>query len=137
MPLTRLTRQVQAVLTANGIAYSELPDGYSVRFSSAVVRIHLGTFGSQTIVQFRSDVLSNVEQPLAVVHAEVNGLNAETTFGRWVYYGDDRVVALEGDLLGDHLQDAELMTSLATLARLADGHDDRLQARIGGEKAVE
>jgi hypothetical protein len=52
-------------------------------------------------------------------------------------YDSERVVSLEYDLLGDHLQEDELMTALALIAREADHHDDVLQQKFGGRKAFE
>ncbi len=46
-------------------------------------------------------------------------------------------ILVEYDLLGDHLQEDELMTALATIARLADRQDDVLQLRFGGARAFE
>ncbi len=44
---------------------------------------------------------------------------------------------LEYDMIADHMQEEELMTALAMLARLADQQDDRLQQRFGGLRAFE
>jgi hypothetical protein len=46
-------------------------------------------------------------------------------------------ISVEYDLLGDHLQENELMTGLAELARLADHHDDQLQQKLGGRRSFE
>lgn len=138
MPLKRVRRQVGAVLESNGFRSSENETGFSLRFASAIVHISLASFGRQVLIQLRSNVLCDVAAPAAdVVLREVNRLNCQSLFGKWVFYAEEGIVALEYDLLGDHLQEEELMTALATVARLADRHDDLLQAELGGRKSVE
>lgn len=93
--------------------------------------------GKQTLIQISADVLSDVQAVTKVVLKQMNRLNMASQFGRWVYYRDSRTVSVEYDLLGDHLQENELMTALAALARAADHHDDQLQSVLGGHRAFE
>jgi hypothetical protein len=138
MTVLRVRRQIAAVLETNGLRWTERTDGFSLRFSSAVLHVTLATLGAQVLIQIRSNVLCDVAEPSTEkVLAEVNRLNCGSLFGKWAYYVDERVVALEYDLLGDHLQEEELMTAVATVARLADRHDDLLQTEVGGKKAVD
>ncbi|OBG78136.1 hypothetical protein A5700_17600 [Mycobacterium sp. E1214] len=67
----------------------------------------------------------------------MNALNMTSKFCRWVYYEDSKTISVEYVLLGDHLQENELMTALAALARRADYHDDLLQQKLGGKRAFE
>lgn len=138
MSQQRVRRQVAAVLEANSLTWTPTPaGGMYLRFSSAGVAIEVGTWGSQTLIQIRSNVLSGVEAATKTVLKEMNRLNEESQFGRWVYYKKSRTVAVEYDLIGDHLQENELMTGLAALARAADFHDDQLQRTLGGVRAFE
>ncbi len=111
--------------------------GIFLRFSSAGVSIELTNWGSQTLIQISSQVLAEVGGETDIVLGEVNRLNEESQFGRWVFYVKSRAIAVEYDLLGDHLQENELMTALAALARAADYHDDHLQKQVGGRRAFE
>jgi hypothetical protein len=138
MTVTRVRRQVAAILEGNGLRSTERGDGFSLRFSSAVVHLRFAMLGEQVLIQLRSNVLCDVAtRRTESVLEELNRLNCASFFGKWVYYVEERLVALEYDLLGDHLQEEELMTALATVARLADRHDDILQGVVGGRKAVE
>jgi hypothetical protein len=133
----RFQRQIEGILEGNGFKWLESEDGVVLRFSSALVHIGVFEWGNQTLIRFRSDVLRNVRADDLDILESVNTLNCETSFGRWAYYGDEETIALEYDLLADHLQEAELMTALASVARLADRHDDRLQGDLGGDRAFE
>lgn len=138
MSREQVYRQICGILEANALTWSETPTGgMFLRFSSAGLMIDLRPWGNQTLIHISSDVLSEVEAPEAQVLREVNNLNQEAHFVRWVFYGDTRTVALEYDLLGDHLQENELMTALSVLARQADFQDDRLQRTLRGRKAFD
>ncbi|AEF41272.1 T3SS (YopN, CesT) and YbjN peptide-binding chaperone 1 [Hoyosella subflava] len=133
----RLRRQVEAILDSNGMSWVAHESGYSLRFASAIVHVLVTEWGRQTVIQIRSDVLRDVAAEPSVVVDEVNELNCETTFGRWAYYRNDRLIVLEYDLLADHLQEAELMVALVRLARWADSKDDALAEKLGGKRAIE
>jgi hypothetical protein len=133
-----ILRQVRAILEANELAASDTATGVALRFDSAIVSIAVSEFGSQRLIQIRANVLSAVPKENAglILH-EINRLNCESVFGKWSFYPNERVVALEYDLLGDFLQEAELMTALQMTARLADHYDDQLQQRFGGLRAID
>jgi hypothetical protein len=138
MTQRRVHKQIGAILEGNSLTWTETDTGgMFLRFSSAGVAIEVSRWGSQTLIQISSNVLSGVEAATKRVLKEVNRLNMESQFGRWVYYKDSRTVSVEYDLLGDHLQEDELMTGLAALARAADHHDDQLQRALGGRRAFE
>jgi hypothetical protein len=130
--------QVAAILEVSSLTWTETSaGGMFIRFSSAGVSIELVGWGAQTLIQISSNVLSGVQAPVESVLREVNQLNTISQFGRWVYYAEAGTISVEYDLLGDHLQENELMTGLAALARLADHHDDQLQQRLGGRRSFE
>ena len=136
--LERLRKQVLAILEGNGFAWTAHDDGLELRFSSAVVSITFSNWGSQALIHLRANVLSGLgSSTAAAALEEANNLNCDTVFGRWVYYIDGGILALEYDLLGDHLQEPELMTALATIARRADHYDDKLQLVLGGRRATD
>lgn len=138
MSRQQIYRQICGILVANSFTWTETPTGgMFLRFSSAGVVIDLRPWGDQTLIHFSSQVLSGIEVPASIALNEVNDLNKASHFARWVYYDDSRSIALEYDILGDHLQENELMTALNSLARQADYHDDRLQRKLRGRRAFE
>lgn len=138
MTAQHVYKQIAAILEANSLSWTETSTGgIFLRFSSAGVSIELGAWGVQTLIQVSADVLTGVDAPGRQARREVNRLNVESHFCRWVYYRDSKTISVEYDLLGDHLQENELMTSLAALARAADFHDDELQKVLGGRRAFE
>lgn len=138
MSRQQVFRQIAAILEANSLSWSETASGgMYLRFASAGVAIDLASRGTQTLIEISSDVLRGVEAEVQSVLTEVNSLNKTTNFGRWVYYEDSQTISVEYDLLGDHLQENELMTGLASVARRADYHDDMLQRKLGGLRAFE
>lgn len=134
-----IKRQVRAILESNGLRWSEEDGGYTLRFASAALLLGFASVGQQTVIALRAPVLRDV--PIASgsngLLARLNELNCESHFGKWAFYGNERLVVLEYDLLGDHLQENELMTALTTLARLADQQDDLLQREFGGLRSFE
>ncbi len=134
-----IKRQVQAILESNGLRWSEEDGGYTLRFASAALLLGFTSVGHQTVIALRAPVLRDV--PIATgstaLLARLNELNCGSHFGKWAFYGNERLVVLEYDLLGDHLQENELMTALTTLARLADQQDDLLQREFGGLRSFE
>ena len=138
MSQQRVRKQIAAILEANSLSWTDTPTGgMYLRFSTAGVSIEIGSWGAQTLIQISSNVLSRVEAEPKQAYKEVNSLNAASEFGRWVYYKKSRLIAVEYDLLGDHLQENELMTGLAAVARAADFHDEQLKGRLGGVRAFE
>jgi hypothetical protein len=132
-------RQVLAILESNGLSWSEQDGGLAMRFSSALLWLSFVAGGNQTVIALRAPILRRL--PLAsqgpTLLARINELNCQSHFGKWAYYHEDQLLALEYDLLGDHLQENELMTAVTRIARLADQQDDVLQNEFGGERSFE
>ncbi|CAM3359117.1 hypothetical protein MYCO108962_16465 [Mycobacterium colombiense] len=138
MSRQKVYRQITAILEANSLTWTETPSGsIHLRFASAGVTIQLLDRGSQTLIEISSDVLVGVDATNACILQEVNALNMTSNFCRWVYYEESKTISVEYVLLGDHLQENELMTGLAALARRADYHDDLLQKKLGGVRSFE
>lgn len=138
MTMQHVHKQIEAILEANSLTWSETSTGgMYLRFSSAGVAIELSSWGAQTLIQISADVLIDIDAAGRLARREVNRLNGESQFCRWVYYSETKTISVEYDLLGDHLQENELMTSLAALARAADYHDDHLKKTLGGHRAFE
>jgi hypothetical protein len=132
-------QQCLAILDSNGLTWIERNGYFSLRFASAQLNLGFVTLGEQIVITLRAPVLRNVpvESQTDAILATLNGLNRASHFGKWAFYDEERVIALEYDLLGDHLQENELMTALTMLARLADQQDDLLKQQFGGSRAFE
>ncbi len=138
MTTRHVRKQIIAILEANSLNWSETQtDGMYLRFSSAGVSIELASWGVQTLIQISANVLTDITATGRAARREVNRLNGESQFCRWVYYRESKTISVEYDLLGDHLQENELMTCLAALARAADFHDDNLRVVLGGRQAFD
>lgn len=132
-------RQVLAILESNGLRWAEQDGGLTMRFSSALLGLNFVALGHQTLIALRAPVLRRLplESQGPTLLAKLNELNCRSHFGKWALYPEEQLIALEYDLLGDHLQENELMTAVTMIARLADQQDDMLQREFGGEKSFE
>ena len=134
----RVKQQVRSILEANSLPWTESSSGaLYLRFASASVAIEFAKWGEQTLIEISSHVLTDVEGGTKRILLAINELNKASNFGRWIYYIETRTISVEYDMLGDHLQEDELMTGLAAVARLADRHDDLLKQEFGGSRAFE
>jgi hypothetical protein len=135
---SQVRRNVVAILDHNGLPHSDDDNGYAVRFSSALLRVGFSSIGTQVVITLGATVLRGVQVADRIgLLNRLNDLNQETHFGKWVFYDDETAIAVEYDLLGDHLQEDELMTAIAALARVADREDDLLKDVFGGLRAFE
>lgn len=132
-------RQILAILESNGLHWSSRDGGLTMRFSSAMLWLSFVEIGHQTVIALRAPVLRQVplEAQGPALLARLNELNCRSHFGKWALYAEEQLVALEYDLLGDHLQENELMTAVVRIARLADQQDDVLQEEFGGLRSFE
>jgi hypothetical protein len=60
-------------------------------------------------------------------------VNAQSPFGKFSYYADSAVVAVEYEMLGESLDAAELYTGMDMVAALAGEWEKKLQPDFGGE----
>jgi hypothetical protein len=60
-------------------------------------------------------------------------MNARVAFGKFSYYEDTAVLAVEYELLGDSLDAPELYSGINVVGSLADEWDEQLQEDFGGE----
>ena len=99
--MQRVIEQVAGILHRNGDAVRDpggrqrLPD--HARFER---HLHLvAQYGETVMVSVHSPVLQEIEQgnQLLDILTAVNDLNAGTRFARFVYYPEERVIAVEYD----------------------------------------
>lgn len=138
---SQVRHRAEAILESNGLRPTRKNEDLVLRFASAAVVVGFFRVGAQVVITLRSPVLSDISLGHVAteeVLLEVNKRNCDTHFGKWVFYEDVRVIAVEYDLLGDHLQEEELLTAIAAIARLADSGDDALQQQLGtGRRAAD
>lgn len=137
---SKTRRLVAEILEANEFSFELVEGVFHLRFSSSRVQILIDDVGDQTLVELRSRVLRDIpdlQGQAPMILRKLNSLNDRSRFCKWILIDSNHQIDLEYDLLGDHLQEEELVTALALLARLADREDDRLQELFGGRKAFE
>lgn len=138
--VAKTRRLVAEILEAHDFTFELLDDSFHLRFASSRVQILVVEVGGQTLVELRSRVLRDIpdiQEQAPHILRKINSLNDRIRFCKWILIDSNHEIDLEYDLLGDHLQEEELVTALALLARLADREDDRLQELFGGRKAFE
>jgi hypothetical protein len=127
--------QVAGILHRNGVEFDTRADGneYRIVRDTSATFISFSRLGSGTMISFYSPVLQEIEEDdrLAELYELMNELNAASRFGRFVYYPELRVIALEYDLLADDLQEAELMHALTLISDVANAQDEELKIRLG------
>ena len=108
--------------------------GYHGGFGSARVFVDVvPVLEESTAVRASSPVLSDVElsEELAL---ELMRLSGERPFGTYSYQPGRREVWFEHAILGDDLDKVELESAIEVVAETADGQDDVLAERFGGQR---
>jgi hypothetical protein len=133
--MQRVIEQVAGILHRNGVEFDTRADGneYRILRDSSATFVSFHRFGDATIVSLYSPVLQEVEEAdrIGEIFQAMNDLNASSRFGRFVYYPELRVIALEYDLVGDELQESELMYAVDLISTVANSQDEELKLRLG------
>jgi hypothetical protein len=133
--MQRVIEQVAGILHRNSVEFDTRADGneYRILRDSSATFLSFHRIGDSTLVSLYSPVLQEVEEGdrIAEICQAMNDLNASSRFGRFVYYPELRVIALEYDLLGDDLQEAELMYAVDRISNVANAQDEELKVRLG------
>jgi len=84
---------------------------------------------------------------LAFVNIDVNvnndlvkylmDLNKNILFGKFVVLEDQKMVLCQHSLLGEKLDQEELMVGIAAIVLTADKYDDEIKARFGGMRVID
>jgi hypothetical protein len=122
-------------LQSHGIAYEhEAGDRLVVDYGSARLKIVVRRTGESSVMHVSACVLDAVavsdDDELRLLRS-LNERNRALPYGKFFLDPSTEEIHVEYELLGDHLQDAEFMNALTTVARLADDHDDLLMAELG------
>lgn len=135
LAVQKVIEQVAGVLARNGVDFDTRADGneYRILVDSSATFIAFSEFAGHVMISIHSPLLQEVEEPepLGPLLEVVNDLNAQSRFGRFVYYPELRVVALEYDLLGDDLQESELMNAVTLISHVANSRDEELKLALG------
>ncbi len=133
--MQRLIEQVAGILHRNGVEFDTRADGtqYRILLDSSATFVSFSDFGGRSVVSLYSPILQEVDEAGGVgpILEALNDLNAASRFGRFVYYPELRVIALEYDLLGDDLQEGELMNAVGFVSETANAQDEELKLVLG------
>jgi hypothetical protein len=133
--MQRLIEQVAGILHRNGVEFDTRADGtqYRILLDSSATFVSFSDYGGRSVVSLYSPILQEVDEAGGVgpILEALNDLNAASRFGRFVYYPELRVIALEYDLLGDDLQEGELMNAVGLVSETANAQDEELKLVLG------
>lgn len=106
---------------------------FFLRYGSTVVMISLFEEKERTYCRFAATVLMDVKPKLELV-VRLLRLNTEVLFGAFLLF-EDNTLAFTHTLLGETMDFNEFQHALEYVAKVADDHDEELQALAGGERA--
>jgi hypothetical protein len=87
-----------------------------------------------TLVRVYAQVVSGVRPDPALFRTLLT-LNAKMRFGAFAFVPDGNLVLIVHSMLGgEHIDAQELTATVSDIALLADGYDDRIVARYGGQR---
>ena len=140
--LDRAQERVRRYLDGSGHAWEDRDGVFELAFGSTRVRIRAHRWTSKhTILRMRAQVLVDVGlDDNDHRFEEFNRMNDRFLFGKifWTPTSNGRGdIVLEHNLIGETLDEEEFSAALLALAMAADDLDDRLQAHLGGDRAVE
>lgn len=137
MPDERVIQQVYGILSMNKVEFRTDDTGKSflVPYGSAGVFVDFRDWADgQTLVNLHAFVLDQVdvadERRLKILE-ELNEVNKANYLGKVYLDVEAKTIVLEHDLLGNELDADELMSTLRTVASMADELDDRLRETLG------
>lgn len=140
MPTADETRmKVQRILSSNGTV--ELSgENLFVKMGSTVARITVIDWGDgNTLVKIDAPILFDVPVTDELYKYVAQNSNKRFFGALGLVEGDDGLAILHMDqtILGDTLDEPELMFAVVLVAQTADKLDDELQSRFGGQRLVD
>jgi hypothetical protein len=132
--LDAFAAQVDGWLLQRGLAGDVSPDGFWLaRFGSTVVMLSLFEDEGRLHLRFCSVLVSGAQTSLDLV-LRLLRLNNEVLFGAFQVF-DDQTLAFTHTVVAEGLSEAAFHATLLYVARVADDHDEELQALAGGQRA--
>ena len=131
--LDGVQERIEAILSAAGYPFTVGEDGRAcVERGSCAVFISAHEWQDRyTIVELVSPVLSGIGKSEGLLE-KLNELNEKLYFGKAYWRNDE--VWLAHNLLGDRLDNEELIASVGMIAVASDHLDDELKKRFGGKR---
>jgi hypothetical protein len=120
-------------------AYRKVDTGlYVVHQGSAYVTISVLDSGKEghekPIVRIYAQVVSGVK-PEPSLFRQLLILNSRMRFGAFAYIPEGEVILFSHSILGgENMDPRELVATVGDVALIADGYDDRIVARYGGQR---
>ena len=136
-----VTAKVQRILQNRGL-FVELRGGeFWVPYESTRCRVSVKKFGTdKTVVDLAAIVLGDVKVTGKLLEY-IGQRSSDFIFGNLALLHiegqKEGIVIFRHAILGDYLDEEELMTSLAAVVTTADQLDDELKAKFGGRRAID
>ena len=125
-------KRIEEILAASGYPFTVEEGRARVERGSTAVFIGAHPWQERyTVVELVSPVLREVALTEALLR-KLNELNEKLYFGK--AYWRDEEVWLAHNLLGDRLDNEELIASVGMMAVVADHLDDELKKKFGGRR---
>lgn len=133
-PRESTSERIDGYLLRLGVDSELSPHGFrSLRLGSTVVMVSTFEDGGHAFVRLAAIVLIEAHTSLDLL-LRILRLNNEAKLGAFQVF-DDQTVAFTHTLIADHLDFDDFDIALRYVARVADDHDEALQALAGGERA--
>lgn len=121
-------------LAQMGVSPDRTDDGiFLLKYGSTVVMLSLFEDEEHTFVRIAASVLTDVEPSLDLV-TRLLRLNTEVLYGSFLLF-EDNTLSFAHTLLADDLDFEPFEHALLYVARVADDHDEEIQAAAGGKRA--
>ena len=131
----KVQKRIEEILSAAGYPYTVEDGRARVEYGSTAVFISAHQWQERyTIVELVAPVLQEVPDSPALLE-RLNEQNEKLYFGKAYWRNDE--VWLAHNLLGDRLDNEELIASVGILAVVADHLDDELKKKFGGRRFKE
>jgi len=131
----QVQKRIEEILSAAGYPYTVEEGTARVEYGSTAVFISAHKWQERyTIVELVAPVLQQVPASPELLE-RLNEQNEKLYFGKAYWRNDE--VWLAHNLLGDRLDNEELIASVGILAVVADHLDDELKKKFGGRRFKE
>ena len=137
-PIEKTRDTIEKTLGKSG-AFRKVEDSlYVVHQGSTYVTISVVDSGKEShekpIVRVYAQVVSGV-RPDPSLFRQLLILNGRMRFGAFAYVPEGDIVLFVHSILGgEHMDAKELIATVTDVALVADGYDDRIVARYGGQR---
>ncbi len=131
----KVQKRIEEILSAAGYPYTVEDGRARLEYGSTAVFISAHQWQERyTIVELVAPVLQDVPSSPELLE-RLNDQNEKLYFGKAYWRNDE--VWLAHNLLGDRLDNEELIASVGILAVVADHLDDELKQKFGGRRFKE